>query len=359
MAEQNTKDFLNEYINDTAKPEFFKECKDAIKPDTKDIIKTVDDIVASKPKYSFKISVHVLLAIPSSVYGSVEKKEEVLKLCELIIKNKSRIYSSEYNVMLAHVYDPDKHDITGWYLSEKHDGLRGFWFNGKMMSRTYKEFKVPAWFVEDFPDEILDGELHCGAGTFNKTGCIRKKVPVDSEWREQNVRYAVFDIPNMLAPFSERLKRLKEITKHCKYIDVVEQIKCEDTDQLAEMLDGILKNGGEGVMARDPKSASENKRSNKLLKVKTFQDAEAEIIGYEEGTGRLEGMVGAIQCRMTKENGKVIEFKVGTGLSDDIRDYKKVPKIGTIITVKFYDFSSKDADARPRHPVFLRVREEE
>jgi DNA ligase-1 len=52
-------------------------------------------------------------------------------------------------------------------------------------------------------------------------------------------------------------------------------------------------------MLRDPKSFYENKRSNSLLKVKTFYDDEATVLGYTEGTGRCQGMVGALKVRNT------------------------------------------------------------
>lgn len=82
-------------------------------------------------------------------------------------------------------------------------------------------------------------------------------------------------------------------------------------------------------MLRDPESKYENRRSTSLLKVKTFHDDEATVIGYKAGTGRCEGMVGALRCR----NGKGIEFEVGSGLTD--HDRKHPPKIGTKITYKY------------------------
>jgi DNA ligase-1 len=45
-------------------------------------------------------------------------------------------------------------------------------------------------------------------------------------------------------------------------------------------LDKVTANGGEGMMIKDPLSKYENKRSDKLLKVKTFEDAEATVIGH-------------------------------------------------------------------------------
>jgi DNA ligase-1 len=56
---------------------------------------------------------------------------------------------------------------------------------------------------------------------------------------------------------------------------------------------------GEGLMLREPGSFYENRRSNSLLKVKTFYDDEAVVLGYKPGTGRCEGMVGALRVRNT------------------------------------------------------------
>jgi len=65
-------------------------------------------------------------------------------------------------------------------------------------------------------------------------------------------------------------------------------------------------------MLREPGSMYENRRSDCLLKVKTFSDAEATVIGYEEGKGRNAGLMGALVVR--GDNG--IEFKIGTGFND-------------------------------------------
>jgi DNA ligase-1 len=51
-------------------------------------------------------------------------------------------------------------------------------------------------------------------------------------------------------------------------------------------LEAVNKVKGEGLMLRDPESFYENRRSKSLLKVKTFYDDEATILGYTKGTGR-------------------------------------------------------------------------
>jgi DNA ligase 1 len=77
-------------------------------------------------------------------------------------------------------------------------------------------------------------------------------------------------------------------------------------------LDRVTGGGGEGVMIKDPNSPYENKRSNMLLKVKKFEDAEATVIGHQKGTGRCSTMCGAILMR--GDDG--IEFKIGSGFDD-------------------------------------------
>ncbi len=100
-------------------------------------------------------------------------------------------------------------------------------------------------------------------------------------------------------------------------------------------------------MLRDPQSFYENRRSKSLLKVKTFHDDEAIVLGYKPGTGRCQGMVGALKVRNTHG----VEFEVGSGLNDDMR--RKPPKIGSKITYKYQEFN-KDS-GKPRFPTFLRV----
>lgn len=89
----------------------------------------------------------------------------------------------------------------------------------------------------------------------------------------------------------------------------VEQIRCTGRDHLYQELARIEKLGGEGLMLRKPKSLYVEGRSATLLKVKTFRDAEARIIGYTDGKGRHKDRIGALIVRMA--NGKT--FKVGTG----------------------------------------------
>lgn len=96
-------------------------------------------------------------------------------------------------------------------------------------------------------------------------------------------------------------------------------------------------------MLRQPGSKYEGKRGNTLFKLKNWYDAEAEVIGYAEGTGRHEGRTGSLVARMAC--GTV--FRVGTGMSDAQRD--NPPPIGSIINYRFFELSE---DGYPRFPAF-------
>lgn len=131
-----------------------------------------------------------------------------------------------------------------------------------------------------------------------------------------------------------------------KHVEVLEHNICKSREHLEEEMERVCSKGGEGVMLRDPLSKYEGKRSDKLLKVKRFEDAEATVIGHEKGTGRCSGMLGAIRVRA--DDG--IEFKIGSGFNDAQR--MKPPKIGSRVT---YKFMGKSNSGKPRFPIFMRV----
>jgi DNA ligase-1 len=75
----------------------------------------------------------------------------------------------------------------------------------------------------------MDGELWIGRGKFEKTsGILRKKVPIDEEWKD--VKFMVFDVPRVDAPFTDRLEYLQKLEN-----DVVKPVKnwiCEGPEHL-------------------------------------------------------------------------------------------------------------------------------
>jgi DNA ligase-1 len=254
----------------------------------------------------------------------------------------------ELPVLLAHVWDGEL-DPTGWWMSEKLDGVRAYWDGKQFLSRKNNIFYAPDWFTDGLPRHPLDGELWIARKQFDRTsGLVRRQDKPDT-WKE--VRYLVFDAPDARGPFEDRMKFLTDVSGKwkAKFAALHEHVVCNGIDHLVTELDRVTALGGEGVMLRKPGSTYERTRSTTLLKVKKFLDAEAVVIGYEAGLGRHKGRVGALMARFG--NGK--EFKVGTGLKD--RERENPPAVGSIINVKYQELTK---DGIPRFPVYVGLRPE-
>ncbi|CAF1191503.1 unnamed protein product [Rotaria sordida] len=253
-------------------------------------------------------------------------------------------------VLLAEIWTEDI-DPTGWWMSEKLDGVRAYWNGSNFYSRQGNLFHVPDFFKVSLPKVPLDGEIWCGRGLFQKCISIVKKqankvVPDDYKL----LTYLIFDAPSHGGKYEDRVKWLQDNIPQdddkC-YATVVGIKKCQNLADLKKCLTDVTAAGGEGIMLRKPGSHYENKRSSTLLKVKTFYDEEALVIGHKPGKGNCTGMLGALECELP--NGK--RFDVGSGFNMDQR--RKPPKIGSVITFKFQELSNSGS---PRFPVFLRMR---
>lgn len=261
-------------------------------------------------------------------------------------------YHPPMKPMLAHPWDGTS-DLTGWWLSEKLDGVRAIWlpYERRFVSRNGKEFVAPEWFRDAMPREVLDGELFLGRGEFQSLiSAVRKKTPVDEEW--ERVIFAVFDAPTVDGPCEERWEFAEELiaTHDLAPLVTVPQTRCESAEHLVEMMSEMDRLGAEGLMARKPGSVYTPGRTRDLLKIKKFHDAEARVIGHEPGKGKHEGRLGALIC----ETPEGIRFGVGTGLSDTQRE--NPPPVGSVITYRFFERTKAGV---PRFPSFVATRDYE
>ena len=87
-----------------------------------------------------------------------------------------------------------------------------------------------------------------------------------------------------------------------------------DTSEITRILEEEVSNGEEGIMINICDAPYEFKRTNNLLKCKKFQSSDLQIIGFEEGTGKYTGTLGALICEY-----KGGEVRVGSGLTDEQR----------------------------------------
>jgi len=251
-------------------------------------------------------------------------------------------------VMLAHSWD-QKVEIKGWWMSEKLDGVRGYWTGSKLISRQGNLFNAPEWFTRNFPSTPLDGELWTEREQFQELVSIVRRESAGTDWKK--VHYFVFDAPEIEGGFEKRLDFARRwFLEHPNlFAEVLEHQICKSEEHLREKLKEIDSLGGEGLMLRKPDSPYTVGRSHDLLKVKTYEDAEATVIKYLPGSGKHTGRLGSILVGLP--NG--IQFAIGTGFSDKERD--NPPPIGSIVTFKYYGFYKSGI---PKFASFLRIHEE-
>jgi DNA ligase-1 len=239
-------------------------------------------------------------------------------------------------------------DVTQYLVSEKYDGVRGYWDGQHMWTRAGNPIAPPAWFVAALPPVKLDGELWLGRGRFEQTSAaIRRDVPLDAEWRQ--MRYQVFELPDAPGSFAERAERIRQLVAQANvpWLLAVEQFQLADGKALTRRLHEVVNAGGEGLMLHRADAIYLTGRSEVLLKAKLWHDAEAVVIAHQPGKGRYRGMLGALRVRT--DDGR--EFSLGTGFSDAQR--RSPPPLGATVTYRYRELTAKGL---PRFASFWRVR---
>ena len=250
-------------------------------------------------------------------------------------------------ILLAESWD-NAQDLSGWWLSEKLDGVRAYWDGKQFLSRQGNLYHAPTWFTVGLPAVPLDGELRIARKAFQRTVSIVRRQDQSEHWKD--VKFLVFDAPAVVGPFEDRIAYLKVqiATWNATYTSLLDQQLCTSVEQLRTELARVEQLGGEGLMLRQPGSQYVAGRSSTLLKVKRFHDAEAVVVGHEPGKGKHKGRLGALAVQLS--NGK--RFSVGTGFKDKERG--NPPAIGTTISFRYQELTDGGI---PRFPSFVRVRE--
>ena len=258
------------------------------------------------------------------------------------------------SLMLANVYRPGIL-VTDYWVSEKYDGVRGYWDGEALWTRGGERVAPPAWFTATWPRQPMDGELWAGRGQFGKAvSTVRQQAPDDDAWR--TMRFMVFDLPAQGGTFTERIPALNGLVSQIDqpWVQAVAQLRLADHQALQAMLDKMVKNGAEGLMLHRGASLYKGQRSDDLLKLKTHEDAEAQVISHVPGKGKHAGKLGALLVEIAgSEGGPARRFKLGTGFTDAQRE--NPPPVGSTVTFRFRGLNSSGI---PRFASFMRLRED-
>jgi ATP-dependent DNA ligase len=243
--------------------------------------------------------------------------------------------------MLANKWEQRHQYIqTPFYVQPKLDGVRLLVSNDGCFSRTGK----PVFGMDELGKhlrngEYLDGECYDPTISFEKITSLFKTNPQKLEFHV----FDYFDVHRPHLPFEERKK----------YV-TVQTILVQDVSELSTYHQRFLNDGYEGIMIRGRDSVYEpGKRSNFLLKMKSFQTEEYEIVGAKEGSGREKGAI-IWECIVgdktfyVKPEGTIVYRRK---LWKSWRSY-----VGEYLTVRYQNLTSFGV---PRFPVGIAIRDYE
>ena len=269
-----------------------------------------------------------------------------------------------------------------WFsLSEKLNGVRGTYFEGKIISRQGKEFSGLEHITRDvgqlFPvpeDWVLDGELvriNNEGLSDNENFRLGTGLLSQDDADKTGIAFIVFDIlpksefvlGESALSYKGRLAALRNMSndaaglglRHIFMADVL--YSGQDAAMIDHYLDKMVREDKEGLMLnRDGKYY--RKRHNGILKVKRFYTVDLRVTGVEEGSGRLSGMLGSF----------VVDYKgnklnVGSGMSDEQRKEFWAIRDGLIDRVVEVKYKEESSDKKTgfhslQFPIFVSLREE-
>ena len=274
----------------------------------------------------------------------------------------------DIKAMLAHKYNEDKADYPA-FIQPKLDGVRCLFTAKGAVSRANNQF-MNVQHIEQalkpvfnrYPNLILDGELynHGLKDDFEKIiSLVKKRKPTKDDRVEaaELVEYHIYDVASMtIANYTTRLNYINSISNF-QWNHILRRVDTKvalDFDDAIKMHKKNLKLGYEGSIYRSWSGKYKGTRSWDLMKFKDFHDAEATIIGYDEGKGKREGTLGKFIMQDYEGNkfgcppGKGYNYKDLANMLENIHDY-----IGQYATFTYFERTKAGSY---RHPHYKAIR---
>ena len=267
------------------------------------------------------------------------------------------------------------------YVQLKEDGMR---FNAivkggevEFRSRNGNELDLKGELVDDFrrlaygrDDVVFDGELlvtdvegnlldrKTGNGILNKAN--RGTISQAEASLVHASLWDAIEYRHWKEGFSS-YKYFVRLTQLTGSIDVSDRIHFVESHVVPNLETAMLyfnkwlSEGKEGAILKDSSGPWEAKRSQKSLKLKAELECDLLCTGWNEGTGRNVGLLGALPC---ESSDGLLKVAVGTGFSDDQRKSLKLEDVlGKIISIKYNArITNKDGGHSLFLPAFLEIR---
>jgi len=219
---------------------------------------------------------------------------------------------------------------------------------------------MPFFCKRDFANAnvILDGELynHDFKDDFESIiSMVRKTKPtsIDRLISRENVQFHCYDIVDKRRKFSTRDNWIKDNLLENYCVKQLRTMQVPDEDHAKWQHKVNLEEGYEGSIVRldDPYQC---KRSHSLRKFKDFHDAEADIVGYDEGKGKRTGTLGKFLMQDDDGNqfgcppGKGYNYKDLAKMLENVHEY-----MGQRATFTYFERTKAGSY---RHPLFKCIR---
>lgn len=272
----------------------------------------------------------------------------------------------------------EKHPIpngTKFWLTQKLNGVRATFYNGQLIARSGVPYKGLDHIIKEISwvqnaGFVLDGELTLkDKGSLSDNEAFRMATGVlnSDDVHKTSICFTIFDAisirdfesPEPKVQYANRrivLNELADSLVDAEYVSVL-PVLYSGTDQskIDEYLEQMVREDKEGLMA-NLDVPYKRTRHKGILKIKRFYTMDLPIIRCEEGTGRLEGTLGAFVLEY-----KGNEVKVGSGFTDEQREvyWQQRDSIsGTLCEVKYKEISSdKNTGLESlQFPVFVQLR---
>jgi len=264
----------------------------------------------------------------------------------------------EFKIALANKYDPKYFDFEkdNWLASRKLDGVRCIAIcnslgNIKLYSRQGKVFDTLEKVKEELVtimkhNTVLDGEICILDENGNESF---QNIMKEIRRKDHTINNPIFFVFDKLTKeefdsgtSTRILSKRKNTWYDHKHVKSLEQLPVEGLEHIKDLSDKANKLGYEGIMIRKD-CEYKGKRSNDILKVKKFHDAEYVVIGLDFGDHRIIENGKEIKQRLLSQ--VFIEHKgnrvaVGSGFSKEQRKYYKEHPgelVGKTITVQYFE----------------------
>ena len=254
-----------------------------------------------------------------------------------------------------------------YYITLKLDGNRCIIDNRTGIPKAYSRNGVEIKGLDTFlsclnlpSGKIYDGEL-LPRITANKSSKDQYKeissiMRTKGEKPKDKITYHIFDIIDYELPYMQRRNFIDSI-ENTEYQQICEVLyKGQINNVVFKLLDEVVAQEQEGLMANDITGMYESKRVKSILKFKKFNTVDLKCIGIEQGEKKYANTLGAIVCEY-----KGNTVKVGSGFTDSQRDYywnNQDEIIGRVVEIQYFEETQdKQGSKNLRFPIYLQLRE--